>query len=126
MVLLVGLPPIGGGVVWLVTKPDDPGVLTIVASREAANDDGLPDITPPEGEEEAWALDLDAVRERLDPHSSPYYPAWARGRISAAPSEVSTRVRFDITPGMIGPALRRFRNLSKHPTPDNTPRPERQ
>ena len=56
MVLLVDLPPIGGGVVWLVTRPDDPGVLTIAASREVANDVGVPDITPPtpsEGAQEA-------------------------------------------------------------------------
>jgi len=125
MVLLVDLPPIGGGVVWLVTRPDDPGVLTIAASREVANDVGVPDITPPEGEQEAWTLDLDAVRERLDPHSSPYFPAWASGRISAAPSEVGARVRFVITPEMIGQALRRFRNLHKHPSTDNTNRHER-
>ena len=112
MVLLVDLPPIGGGFVWLVTRPGDPGVLTIAASREVANDVGVPDIRPPEGEREAWILDLDAVRERLDPHSSPYFPAWASGRISAAPSEVGARVvRFVIRPEMIGQALRRFRNL---------------
>ena len=123
VVLLVDLPPIGGVVVWLVTRPNDPGVLTIWASREVANDVGVPDIMPPEGEQEAWTLDLDAVRERLDPHSSPYFPAGASGRISAAPSEVGARgVRFVIRPEMIGQALRRFRNLHKHPTPDNTDR----
>jgi hypothetical protein len=129
MVLLVDLPPIGGVVVWLITRPDDPGVLTIAASREVANDVGVPDITPPtppEGEQEAWTLDLDAVRERLDPHSSPYFPAWASGRISVAPSEVGARVvRFVIRPEMIGQALRRFRKLHKPPTPDNTDRYER-
>ena len=125
MVLLVDLPPIGGVVVWLVTRPDDPGVLTIAASREVANDVGVPDITPPEGEQEAWTLDLDSVRERLDPHSSPYFPAWAGGRISVAPSEVGARgVRFVIRPEMLGQALRRFRKLHKPPTPDNTDRPE--
>jgi hypothetical protein len=40
MVLLVDLPPIGGVVVWLVSRSDDPGVLTIAASREVANDLG--------------------------------------------------------------------------------------
>jgi hypothetical protein len=113
MVLLVDLPPIGGGVVWLVTRPDDPGVLTIAASREVANDAGLPDITPPEGEQEAWTLDLDSMRDRLDPPSSPYFPAWASGRISAVPSEVGARVvRFDIRPEMIGQALRRLQEAA--------------
>jgi hypothetical protein len=126
MVLLVDLPPIGGVVVWLVTRPDHPGVLTIWASREVANDAGLPDITPPEGEQEAWTLDLDSMRDRLDPPSSPYFPTWASGRISATPSEVGARgVRFVIRPEMIGQALRRFRKLHKHPTPDNTDRHER-
>ena len=125
MVLLVDLPPIGGGVVWLVTRPGDPGVLTIWASREITNVVGVPDITPPEGEQETWTLDLDAVRECLDPHSSPYFPAWASGRISAAPSEVGGRgVRFVIRPEMIGQALRRCRNLHKLPTPDNIDRHE--
>jgi hypothetical protein len=40
MVLLVDLPPIGGVVVWLVSRSDDPGVLTIAASS-------APSFAPP-------------------------------------------------------------------------------
>jgi hypothetical protein len=68
---------------------------------------------------------LDAVRGRLDPHSCPYFPAWASGRISAAPSEVGPRVvRFVIRPQMIGQALRRFSNPHKYPPPDDAYRPD--
>src|SRR5829696_6670853 len=49
-----------------------------------------------------WTLDFDAVRAHLEWQSSPHFPAWASGQVSARPSVVGPQVRFDITPEMIG------------------------
>jgi hypothetical protein len=103
MALLVGLTPIGGGVYWQVTQPDDPGVLTMVFPERVATDATVPDVSLPEvfGQEE-WTLDFDAVREHLDPQTAAYLPAWARGRVGATPSETGPQMRFDLTPEMVG------------------------
>jgi hypothetical protein len=104
---LVGHRGISGGVMWQITQPDDPGVLTMVFPEQVATDAAVTDVSPPEIGQEAWTgdfwtLDFDAVREHLDRQSSPHFPAWARGQVSATPSEVGPSVRFDITPEMFG------------------------
>jgi hypothetical protein len=76
---LVGHRGIRGRVVWQITQPDDPGVLTVVFPEQVATDAALPDVSPPEIGQEAWTggfwtLDFDAVREHLDRQSSPHFP----------------------------------------------------
>jgi len=88
MAMLVGLMPISGGVDWQITRADNPGVLTMVFSRQVATDAAVPDVSPPEVGQEAWTLDFDAVRNHLHPETSSHFPAWARGQLSATPSEV--------------------------------------
>jgi hypothetical protein len=107
MTTLVGHRGVSGGVMWQITQPDDPGVLTMVFPEQVAMDAAVPDVSPPEIGQEAWTgdfwtLDFDAVREHLDRQSSPDLPAWARGQVGAAPSEVGPSVRFEITPEMFG------------------------
>jgi hypothetical protein len=102
MALLVGITPLSGGVYWQLTDASDPGVLTIIAPRAVAEDAAVPYISLPEGEQEAWTLDLDALREHTEPRISRHFPAWVSGRASATPSEVGPGVRFDIKPEMIG------------------------
>jgi hypothetical protein len=107
MTTLVGRRGVSGGAVWEITRPDDPGVLTVVFPEPLATDAAVPDVSPPEIGQEAWTgdfwtLDFDAVREHLDRQSSPQFPAWARGQVGAVPSEAGTSVRFDITPEMFG------------------------
>src|SRR5215210_136464 len=103
MVGLVGKQGIsGGGVYWQITQPGDPDVLTMVFPERVATDATIPDVSLPEVfGQEAWTLDFDAVRAHLHQESSSRFPAWARGRASATPSEVGPSVRFDITPEMI-------------------------
>ena len=107
MTTLVGRRGISGAVMWQITQPNDPDVLTMVFPQQVATDAAVPDISPPEIGQEAWTggfwtLDFDAVREHLDRQSSPHFPAWARGQVGAVPSEVGPSVRFDITPEMFG------------------------
>jgi hypothetical protein len=108
MAVLVGHRGIGGGgVYWQITQPDDPDVLTMVFPEQVATDTAVPDVSPPEVGQEAWTLDFwtldfDAVRAHLEWQSSPHFPAWASGQVSARPSVVGPQVRFDITPEMIG------------------------
>ena len=108
MAVLVGHRGIGGGgVYWQITQPDDPNVLTMVFPEQVATDTAVPDVSPPEVGQEAWTLDFwtldfDAVRAHLEWQSSPHFPAWASGQVSARPSVVRPQVRFDITPEMIG------------------------
>src|SRR5215217_8049907 len=102
MAVLVGHRGIGGGVYLQITQPDDPDVLTMVFPEQVATDTAVPDVSPPEVGQEAWTLDFDAVRVHLEWQSSPHFPAWASGQVSARPSVVGPQVRFDITPEMIG------------------------
>ena len=107
MAMLVGLMPISGGVYWQITRADNPGVLTLVFPGQVATEAAVPDVSPPEVGQEAWTLDLwtldfDAIRNHLHPETSSHFPAWARGQLSATPSEVGPSVRFDITPEMFG------------------------
>jgi hypothetical protein len=79
MTTLVGRREVSDGVVWQITQPDDPGVLTMVFPEQVATDAAVPDVSPPEIGQEAWTgdfwtLDFDAVREHLDRHSSPHFP----------------------------------------------------
>ena len=103
MVVLAGHMGTSGGVYWQLTQPDDPDELTMVFSERVATDATIPDVSLPEVVgEEAWTVDLDAVRAHLESQSFSHFPAWARGQVSAIPSEVGPPVRFDITPKMIG------------------------
>jgi hypothetical protein len=104
MVGLVGKRGIsGGGVYWEVTQAGDPDVLTMVFPEQVATEAAVPDVLLPEVfGQEAWTLDFDAVRAHLGSESFYRVPAWARGQISAVPSEVGPSVRFDITPEMFG------------------------
>ena len=104
MAVLVGHRGISGaGVYWQITQPDDPDVLTMVFPEQVATDAAVPDVSLPEVVgQEAWTLDFDAVRAHLEWQSSPHFPAWASGQVSARPSVVRPQVRFDITPEMIG------------------------
>jgi hypothetical protein len=103
MVVLVGHRGIsGGGVYWQITQPDEPDVLTMVFPEQVATDAAVPDVSLPEVVgQEAWTVDLDAVRAHLESQSFSHFPAWARGGVSATPSEVGASLRFDITPEMI-------------------------
>jgi hypothetical protein len=92
----------GGGVYWTITQPGDPAVLSMVFPERVATDATIPDVSLPEVVgQEAWTIDLDAVRAHLHSESHSHFPAWARGQVSATPSEVGALVRFDITPEMI-------------------------
>ena len=104
MVVLVGHRGISGaGVYWTITQPDDPDVLTMVFPEQVATDAAVPDVSLPEVVgQEAWTLGLEAVRAHLESQSFSHFPAWARGQVSATPTEVGAGVRFDITPEMIG------------------------
>jgi hypothetical protein len=102
MTLLVGLMNLGGRVFWQVTQADDPGVLTMAFPEQIAKNSEVPDVSPPEIDRGEWTIDFDAVREHLDPRAADYLPAWARGRVGAAPSETGGQVRFDLTPEMFG------------------------
>jgi hypothetical protein len=103
MAALVGKQGIsGGGVYWTITQPGDPDVLSMVFPERVATDATIPDISLPEVVgQEAWTIDLDAVRAHLHSESYSHFPAWARGQVSATPSEVGASVRFDIRPEMI-------------------------
>jgi hypothetical protein len=104
MVALVGRQGISGdGAYWTVTQAGDPDVLTMVFPEQVATDATVPDVSLPEVlGEEAWAIDFDAVRAHMHPETSSHFPVWARGQVSATPTEVGPSVRFDITPEMIG------------------------
>src|SRR5215212_4393824 len=104
MAALVGQQGIsGGGVYWTITQLGDPDVLSMVFPERVATDATIPDVSLPEVVgEEAWSVDLDAVRAHLESQSFSHFPAWARGQVSAVPTEVGPPVRFDITPEMIG------------------------
>ena len=101
--VLVGHRGISSGVYWQITQPDDPDELTMVFPERVATDATIPDVSLPEVVvEEAWSVDLDAVRAHLESQSFSRFPAWSRGQLSAIPTEVGPQVRFDITPEMIG------------------------
>jgi hypothetical protein len=103
MVALAGQQGIrGGGVYWTVTQAGDPDVLTMVFPELVAMDADVPDVSLPKIGQEAWTIDFDAVREHSHPETSSHFPAWARGQVSATPSEVGISVRFEITPEMFG------------------------
>ncbi len=102
MTLLVGHMNLGGRVFWQVTRADYPGVLTMVFPEQDAKNADVPDVSSPGIGREAWTLDFNAVREHLDPQTVAYLPEWARGQVSATPSEVGPSVRFDITPELFG------------------------
>jgi hypothetical protein len=104
MVGLVGTQGIsGGGVYWQITRPGDPNVLTMVFPERVATDATIPDVSLPEVfGQEAWTIDFDAVREHLHPETSSHFPVWARGQVSATPSEMGPSVHIDITPEMFG------------------------
>src|SRR5919107_5798099 len=104
MVALVGVQGIsGGGVYWTVTQAGNPDVLTMVFPERVATDAAVPDVSLPEVVgQEAWTLDFEAVRAHLESQSLSHFPPWARGQVSATPSEVGPSMRFDITPEMIG------------------------
>jgi hypothetical protein len=103
MGVLLGHRGISGGVYWQITQPGDPDELTMVFPERVATDASIPDVSLPEVlGEEAWTIDFDAVRAHLESQSFSLFPAWARGQVSAIPSEVGPPVRFDITPEMIG------------------------
>ena len=104
MVVLVGRQGISGdGAYWTVTQAGDPDVLTMVFPEQVATDAAVPDVSLPEVVgEEAWKIDFDAVRAHMHPETSSHFPVWARGQVSATPTEVGPSVRFDITPEMIG------------------------
>jgi hypothetical protein len=92
-----------GGVYWQVPGADDPDVLTMIFPEQVATDATVPDVSLPEVlGQEAWTLDFDAVKEHLDPRTAEHFPTWARGQVSATPSEVGPSVRFDITPELLG------------------------
>jgi hypothetical protein len=92
----------GGGVYWTITQTGDPDVISMVFPERVATDATIPDVSLPEVVgQEAWTIDLDAVRAHLHSESSSHFPAWARGQVSATPSEVGALVRVDITPEMI-------------------------
>ena len=101
--VLVGHRGISSGVYWQIMQPDDPDELTMVFPERVATDATIPDVSLPEVlGEEAWSVDLDAVRAHLESQSFSRFPAWSRGQLSAIPTEVGPQVRFDITPKMIG------------------------
>jgi hypothetical protein len=103
MGVLLGHRGISSGVYWQITQPGDPDELTMVFPERVATDASIPDVSLPEVlGEEAWTIDFDAVRAHLESQSFSHFPAWARGQLSATPSEVGPPVRFDITPEMIG------------------------
>jgi hypothetical protein len=104
MAILVGHTGISGaGVYWQITQLDDPDVLTMIFPEQVATDATIPDVSLPEVVgQEAWPLDFDAVRAHLHQESFSHFPAWARGQVSAPPSEVGPSIRFDITPEMFG------------------------
>jgi hypothetical protein len=103
MGVLLGHRGISSGVYWQITQPGDPDELTMVFPERVATDASIPDVSLPEVVgEEAWTIDFDAVRAHLESQSFSLFPAWARGQVSAIPSEVGPPVRFDITPEMIG------------------------
>jgi hypothetical protein len=102
MVGLVGHRGISGGVYWQVTLAGDPDVLTMVFPEQVAMDAAVPDVSLPAVGQEAWTIDFNAVREHLHPETSSHSPPWARGQVSATPSEVGPSVHFDITPEMVG------------------------
>jgi hypothetical protein len=103
MAVLVGHRGVRGGVYWQITQPDDPDVLTMVFPEQVATDATVPDVSLPEVfGEEAWTIDFDAVRAHLGAEDFSGFPAWARGQVSATPSEVGESVRFDITQEMFG------------------------
>ena len=88
MAMLVGLMPISGGVDWQITRADNPGVLHAGTPRAGCHRRSRPRCLAPEVGQEAWTLDFDAVRNHLHPETSSHFPAWARGQLSATPSEV--------------------------------------
>jgi hypothetical protein len=47
MTTLVGRRGVSDGVVWQITQPDDPGVLTMVFPEQVATDAAVPDVSPP-------------------------------------------------------------------------------
>ena len=101
--VLVGHRGISSGVYWQITQPGDPDELTMVFPERVATDASIPDVSLPEVlGEEARTIDFDAVRAHLESQSFSHFPAWARGQVSATPTEVGAGVRFDITPEMIG------------------------
>jgi hypothetical protein len=104
MVVLAGEQGIrGGGVYWQITQLGDPNWLTMVFPEQVATDATIPDVSLPEiFGQEAWTIDFDAVRAHLESQSFSHFPAWARGQVSATPSEVGPWMRFDITPETIG------------------------
>ena len=107
---LTVLTPMSGGFFWQVTytpDPPDPGVLRMEFPEEFGRNTDVPEISPPEAGRREWTLDFDALRERMSKWESGQreaarLPAWVKGRVSATPSEVGSRVRFDLTPEMFG------------------------
>jgi hypothetical protein len=71
MAALVGKQGIsGGGVYWTITQPGDPDVLSMVFPERVATDATIPDVSLPEVVgQEAWTIDLDAVRAHLHSES---------------------------------------------------------
>ena len=101
MAVLIGRRASSGGAYWQITQPDDSDMLTMVFPEEVATDATIPDVSLPEGfGQEAWTIDFDAMRDQLGSEDSSGFPSWARGRVSATPSEVGQMVRFDFTPEM--------------------------
>src|SRR5215210_8342429 len=77
MAMLVGLMPISGGVDWQITRADNPGVLTMVFSRQVATDAAVPDVSPPRSDRKPGLLTSTPLEttciQRL-PHTSPRGP----------------------------------------------------
>jgi hypothetical protein len=89
MVVLTGHVGTSGGVYWQITQPDDPDELTMVFPERVATDATIPDVSLPEVVgEEAWSVDLVAVRAHLESQSFSHLPAWSRGQLSAIPTEL--------------------------------------
>ena len=104
MVVLNGVTTLTGGIHWQLREPSDPGVLTMLTARvpPESRDAPIPGVRYPEDERDAWAFDLDAIKEHAAPETASGFPPWASGRVSVRPSVEGERLRFDITPEMLG------------------------
>jgi hypothetical protein len=103
MVLLIALPPRGGGVFWQITNPRDPDVLTIAVPRAFAEDATVGEISRSQAtHQEPWTLDLDALKARTDPGTVGAFPSWASGQLNVRPTQAGApRPTFEITPEML-------------------------
>jgi hypothetical protein len=104
MVVLNGLTTLTGGIYWQVRDPSDTDVLTLLTARvpPESRNAPIPGVRYPEDERQAWVFDLDAMKEHAAPETASGFPAWASGRVSVRPSVDGARLRFDITPEMLG------------------------